>query len=99
MTLDMFKTTTLAALLVGTPFLTYAFTVGDAMGPTVAEVTASLEAAGATIDEVEVEDGEIEVAYVLDGVLYEMTVDPATGQIIEMELEDDEDEDEDDDTD
>ncbi len=70
---------------------------GDMLGKTEAEITAALEALGATIDEVETESDEIEVELTLDGVAYEVEVDLSTGQIAEVELEDEDDEDEDDD--
>ena len=72
---------------------------GDAIGTSEAEIVAALEALGATIDEVEVEENEIEVELTFDGVAYEVEVDITTGQIAEIEAEDDEDEEDDDDND
>ena len=40
-------------------------------------------------DEIEAEDGEIEVEYMLDGQEYEVTIAPDTGMVLEVEIEDD----------
>lgn len=69
---------------------------GDMVGKTEAEITAALETLGAKIDEIESEDGEIEVELTLDGVAYEVEVDLTTGLIAEVEMDDDEDEDDED---
>ena len=55
-----------------------------------------MEAEGAIIDEIEREDGMIEVEYTLDGTMFELEIDPSTGTVVEVELEDEDDEDDDD---
>lgn len=72
---------------------------GDMLGKTETEITTALEALGANIDEIESEDGEIEVELTLDGVAYEVEVDLTTGLIAEVEMDDEDDEDEDDEDD
>ncbi len=72
---------------------------GDTIGTSEAEIVAALEALGATIDEVETEENEIEVELTFDGVAYEVEVDLTTGQVAEIEVEDDEDDDNDDEND
>lgn len=101
MTLDVMKTTALAALLVTAPLVTYAtVSVGDQVGTTDADLRAMLEAAGAEQIEIEVDGDEIEAEYVQDGRSYEIEVSRVTGMVTEAELDDDdEDDDEDDDHD
>ena len=90
-------TTGLIALLPLAAFANLA--VGNSLGTTEAEVVAALEAEGYEIIEVEVEDGEIEVEYMVDGQLFEVEVDASTGMIAELELEDEDDDDDSDDDD
>ena len=68
-----------------------AFAVGDTVGTDVEEIRSKLEAEGYTVTEIEIEDGEIEVEYVVDGQEYEITMSGETGQVLEVELEDDDD--------
>ena len=94
---DNVKLTGLAALIATVPLAAFAgLTLGDQAGTTDAEIRAMMEAQGYEVLEIEIEDDEIEVDYVLDGVEYEAEIDPATGAIIALELEDEDDEDEDD---
>lgn len=88
----------LAGLGISVPAMALAaVTAGDTMPTTEAEIRAALEEQGYTVQEFEVEDGEIEVEYLADGQLYEMSIASATGIVTEIELEDDVNEDEDDD--
>ena len=70
-----------------------AFAVGDTVGTDVEEIRSKLEAEGYTVTEIEIEDGEIEVEYVVDGQEYEITMSGETGQVLEVELEDDDEDD------
>ena len=65
------------------------FTVGERVGTDMDEIRAAFEAKGYTVSEIEVEDGEIEVEYTVDGQSYEVSVAADTGTITEVELEDD----------
>jgi uncharacterized membrane protein YkoI len=67
------------------------FAVGDTVGTDPAEIRAAFEAEGYTVTEVEIEDGEIEVEYVEDGVEFEVTIAAETGLVSEIETEDDDD--------
>ena len=67
--------------------------VGDTVGTDVEEIRSKLEAEGYTVTEIEIEDGEIEVEYVVDGQEYEITMSGETGQVLEVELEDDDEDD------
>ena len=83
------KTLTLAAALIAAPALAFAqFNVGDTLPTAEADLRAALESQGYQIDEIEMEDDEIEVEAMLDGVEYELVLSAATGQVIEIELED-----------
>ncbi len=67
------------------------FAIGDSVGTNTDEIRAKFEAQGYTVTEIEVEDGEIEVEYTVDGQEYEVTIAEATGVVTEVELEDDDD--------
>lgn len=100
MTTGTLKLTALATLLASVPVLSYAnLSVGDALGTAEAEIVATLEAQGAEILEVEIEDGEIEVLYRFNDELFEVEVSTETGLVLEAELEDEEDDDNDDEDD
>lgn len=97
MTQDTLKLTALTATILTVPALAFAgLTVGDTMDTSAEAIRTALEAQGATILEIETEDGEIEVEYMLDGLEYEAEIDATSGEILEVELEDDEDEDQED---
>ena len=66
-----------------------AVSVGDAVGTDDDAIRAKLEAAGYVVDEIEREDGEIEVEASLDGREVEIEISSDTGTVLEMELEDD----------
>ncbi len=73
-----------------------AVSVGETVGTSDEEIRAKLEAAGYMVDEIEREDGEIEVEASLDGRSFEIEIAPDSGIVVEMELEDEEDERDDD---
>ena len=85
----MISTGILVGLIPAAAFANFA--VGDTVGTDLDEIRAKFEAQGYTVTEIEVEDGEIEVEYVLDGQEYEVTIAPDTGVVLEVELEDDDD--------
>lgn len=88
--MENLKTLTLVTLLIGAPALAMAnISVGDTVGTNEAEIRAVVEAQGYTVTEIEIEDGEIEVEVLLDGVETELVVDMTTGVVTEIELEDD----------
>lgn len=88
---------TLAAALAAMPAgATSGLSVGDDLGKTEAEIRATLEAAGHTVDEIETEDGYIEVEYAMNGAAFEAEVDPDTGLIVEIEADDSDDDDDED---
>jgi len=88
--MENLKTLTLAALIIGTPALAMAsISVGDSVGTDEAEIRAMVEAQGYTVQEIEIEDGEIEVEVLLDGVETELVVDMTTGMVTEIERDDD----------
>lgn len=88
---------TASLLIPGAAFATV--NLGDVLGTTEAAVTASLEAAGYQVLEIETEDGEIEADAELDGALFEFEVADDTGAVVEIEREDEDNADEDDDDD
>ena len=76
---------------------------GDNLGSDEAAIIAALEGLSYTVEEVETEDGMIEVYVTTPEGLFEIEIDAETGLVAEVEAEDedddndDEDEDEDDD--
>lgn len=97
MTKDILKLTTLTAAIVSVPLLALAeLSVGDQVGTDEAAIRAWMEAQGAEVTEIELEDGVIEVEYTLDGAEYEAELDAATGVVAAMEADDDDDSDDDD---
>ncbi|MGH1413824.1 MAG: PepSY domain-containing protein [Pelagimonas sp.] len=98
MTFETFKLAGLSAMIASVPVLAYAqLQLGDQVGTQEAVIRAWLEAQGAQVTETELDDGEIEVEYILDGAEYEAELDPATGAVIALELDDDDDGDDDED--
>ena len=94
MTKDTLKITTLAAAIASVPVLAFAqLALGDTIGMEETDIRAILEAKGAVVLEIEIDEDEIEVEYLLDGVTYEAEIDPVTGKLAELSLEDDEDDD------
>ena len=87
--------TTLAALLasLAIPATAFALTVGETMSTDMDELRTMFEAEGFTVLEIEMEDGEIEIEYEKDGMVFEADVDAETGMLTGIEIEDDEDDD------
>ncbi len=78
--------------LIAVPALALAATtVGDVVGTSEAEIRASLESQGYTVQEIEFEDDEIEVEVLYDGKPFEIELASDTGTVIEIEAEDDDD--------
>lgn len=99
MTNDMTKLTILAAALAAVPALTFAqLSLGDSIGTDEATIRAALAAQGAEVIEIELEDGEIEVEYLLDGTEYEAKVN-ADGTVAALESDEDDETDEEEDDD
>jgi len=88
---------TVSALVLGTGAAFANFSVGDSLGTNEADIRSALEAKGAVVEEIEVEDNTIEAEFVLDGVEMEIAVDLGSGTITEIEPEDDEDDEDNDD--
>ena len=98
MTKTTLKLTALVAALAAVPMLALAqLEPGTQVGTDEAAIRAMLEAEGLEVLEIEIEDGEIEVDYRLDGIDYEAEIDAATGTVTEVERDDDEEEGDDDD--
>lgn len=97
MTYDMTKLTVLAAAIAAVPALAFAqLSLGDTIGTEDSAIRAALEAQGAEVLEIELEDGVIEVEYLLEGTEYEATLDQ-NGVVAELERDDDKDDEDDDD--
>ena len=92
------KAITLALAGMMAPTLAMAgFTLGDTLPTTEEALRAELGNQGYVVEEVEIEDGMLEVEALKDGVEYEILVDAQTGEIVEAEKElDDQDEEDDD---
>jgi len=75
--------------LIAVPLVAYAgLSMGDRVGITDEEIRSSLESQGYVVIEIERESDEIEAEVTLNGVEYEIELDPSTGQVSEIELED-----------
>jgi hypothetical protein len=89
------NTRTLASMIALATLLPVAafakFAVGDSVGTDPAAIRAAFEAEGYSVTEVEIEDGEIEVEYVMDGKEYEVSIAADTGLVTDIEAEDDDD--------
>ena len=94
------KFATLTAVTLAIPAIALAeIAPGDVVGITDDEISAVLTAQGYVIDEIEREDGELEVEATLEGVEYELKLDAATGEVLEVEAEDTDDDEDDEDGD
>lgn len=90
--METFKMLTLTGLIVTAPVLALANVgIGDKLGTSEAEIRATLEAQGYELEEIEFEDGEIEVEFTKGGVETELVLNQSDGVVkaIEMEVEDD----------
>jgi len=88
-----------AAALLAPSIALAGVSLGDKLSNTDEGITASLEAAGYSVLEIEREHDEIEVEALLDGTQHEIEIEPDTGLVIGMEIDDDNDDDDDDDDD
>lgn len=61
---------------------------GRELGTTIGQIAGRLEAMGYFVTEAELEDGMIEVEILVDGVEYELEVDPETGLVTQIEEDD-----------
>ena len=92
----LIKPALLAGLLV--PATAFAgLELGQTLGASEVDIRIALTEMGYTVEEIEIEDGEIEAEVTRDGVAYEVEVAVDTGQIIGIELEDADDDEADDD--
>jgi hypothetical protein len=90
------KALTLAMAGVMAPTLAMAgFTLGDTMPTTEEALRAQLTGQGYVVEEVEIDDGMLEVEATKDGVEFELVIKPNTGEIIKIEQEPDDDKDDD----
>lgn len=88
------KLAALGAALIAIPATAFAtLSAGDQVGTTFEAVIAKLTDAGYEIQEVEREDGGLEVEAVLNGTTYEIMIDGETGAVMEIEVEDDDEDD------
>lgn len=62
---------------------------GMVLGTSASAVEMALKAQGYSLREFESESGRIEVKATRDGQIWEMYVDPASGQVTKLELDDD----------
>lgn len=84
------KPLTLTALILSVPAMALAgVSIGDRIGTSDAEIRAQVEALGYQVQEIEFEDGEIEVEVLKDGVETELVLNQADGTIREIEQDDD----------
>ncbi|WP_170549908.1 MULTISPECIES: PepSY domain-containing protein [Ruegeria] len=90
--METFKMLTLTGLIVTAPALALANVgLGDKLGTSEAEIRATLEAQGYQIEEIEFEDGEIEVELSKDGVETELVLTETDGEVTAIEIEKDDD--------
>ncbi|WP_170349794.1 MULTISPECIES: PepSY domain-containing protein [Ruegeria] len=90
--METFKMLTLTGLIVTAPALALANVgLGDKLGTSEAEIRSTLEAQGYQIEEIEFEDGEIEVELSKDGVETELVLTETDGEVTAIEIEKDDD--------
>ncbi|MEP3045915.1 MAG: PepSY domain-containing protein [Roseibium sp.] len=82
-----------ATLLGGMGAALSAVSVGDTLGTSEEDVRAALTAQGYTVEEFEVENGELEAEVILDGQEMEVVIDASSGIVLELEMDDDDDSD------
>lgn len=86
------KPIVLSGLILAVPAIAAAqFGLGDTIGTSDAEIHAAMEAQGYVVQEIEHEDGEIEVEVMIDGVETELVLSAVDGTLLEIETEDDDD--------
>ena len=90
--METLKLLTLTGLIATAPVLALANVgLGDKLGTTESDIRTALEAQGYQIEEIEFEDGEIEVELVKDGVETELVLSDTDGVVTAIELEEDDD--------
>ncbi|CUH47405.1 PepSY domain-containing protein [Ruegeria atlantica] len=90
--METLKLLTLTGLIATAPVLALANVgLGDKLGTSEADIRATLEAQGYQIEEIEFEDGEIEVELIKDGVETELVLSETDGMVTAIELEEDDD--------
>jgi ribosome biogenesis SPOUT family RNA methylase Rps3 len=90
--METLKTLTLTTLLAATPVLVLAnVSLGDKLGTDEAAIRSAMEAQGYVVEEIEFEDGEIEVELVKDGVETELVLSKSDGVVTAIEIEDEND--------
>ncbi|MEW2919076.1 PepSY domain-containing protein [Ruegeria sp. ANG10] len=90
--METFKMLTLTGLIAVAPALALANVgLGDKLGTNEAEIRSTLEAQGYQIEEIEFEDGEIEVELSKDGVETELVLTETDGEVTAIEIEKDDD--------
>ena len=67
------------------------FTLGDTLPSTEEALRAELSGQDFVVEEVEIDDGMLEVEATKDGIEYELVIKPDTGEIVEIEQERDDD--------
>lgn len=68
-----------------------ALQTGEVLGTEATAIRAALEAQGYIVEEIEFEADEIEAEILIDGVEFEVEIDPATGMILEVMADDEDD--------
>ncbi len=90
--MENLKILTLAGLIAAAPALALANVgLGEKLGTDEADIRAALEAQGYVVEEIEFEDGEIEVELSKDGVETELVLNKVDGTVTAIELEEDDD--------
>ncbi|MFA3917320.1 PepSY domain-containing protein [Ruegeria hyattellae] len=90
--METLKTLTLTTLLAATPVLVLAnVSLGDKLGTDEAAIRSAMEAQGYVVEEIEFENGEIEVELVKDGVETELVLSKSDGVVTAIEIEDEND--------
>ncbi len=90
--MENLKILTLAGLIAAAPALALANVgLGEKLGTDEADIRAALEAQGYVVEEIEFEDGEIEVELSKDGVETELVLNNVDGTVTAIELEEDDD--------
>lgn len=87
-TTSMIGGTAIGILMTGLAAASAAVAVGDTLGTTESGITTALEAQGYVVEEIETEDGNMEVEVVLDGTELEFVIDGQSGIVLETETED-----------
>ncbi|WP_281969038.1 PepSY domain-containing protein [Roseovarius nanhaiticus] len=74
-----------AAVMAALPAFAADLGMGTQLGTTMDEIKATLTDMGYEVRKLEMDDGKIEAYAVKDGQMSEMYVDPATGQVVDLD--------------